>query len=58
LVRDALFEQLNAFARDEAADCRCVRPGKDCTCQPATDAGETDSGIAVADAEFAAMDGA
>jgi hypothetical protein len=30
LVRGALFEQLDAFARTEAADCRCVNSDLAC----------------------------
>jgi hypothetical protein len=32
LVRDALFEQLNVFAREQAADCRCINGNEPCGC--------------------------
>jgi hypothetical protein len=37
LVRDALFDQLNAFARQEAPACACINSGQPCDCDSTSD---------------------
>ena len=37
LVRDALFDQLDAYARDQADDCRCINSDEACDCEEPAD---------------------
>jgi hypothetical protein len=40
LVRDVLFEQLDAYARTEASDCRCVNSDQPCDCASSSSDGD------------------
>jgi hypothetical protein len=37
MVRDVLFAELDAFARTEAPDCRCINSGEPCDCAAESD---------------------
>jgi hypothetical protein len=39
LVRAAVFARLDAFARDQAPDCRCIGSGQPCDCESPSEVG-------------------